>query len=152
MKEMLISTKGRYAVRMLLDIATHQGDGYVPMKDIAARQQISKKYLETFTAQLAAADILGIRRGKTGGYRLLCDPADIALLDVVRATEGPLHAVACLECEPNRCSRAGFCMSLPAWKGLETVVTDYLRNVTLQQLIDQAAPQPENIEDYPCGG
>ena len=62
MKEMLISTKGRYAVRMLLDIATHQGDGYVSMKDIAARQQISKKYLETFTAQLAAADILGIRR------------------------------------------------------------------------------------------
>ena len=109
---MLISTKGRYAVRMLLDIAIHQGDGYVPMKDIAARQQISKKYLETFTAQLASADILGIRRGKTGGYRLLRDPADIVLLDVIRATEGPLHAVACLECEPNRCSRAGFCMSL----------------------------------------
>lgn len=152
MKGMLISTKGRYAVRMLLDIATHQGDGYVPMKDIAARQQISKKYLETFTAQLAAADILGIRRGKTGGYRLLRNPADIALLDVIRATEGPLHAVACLECEPNRCSRAGFCMSLPAWKGLEEVVTDYLRSVTLQQLIDQAAPQPENIEDFPCGG
>ena len=152
MKGMLISTKGRYAVRMLLDIAIHQGDGYVPMKDIAARQQISKKYMETFTAQLAAADILGIRRGKTGGYRLLRDPADIVLLDVIRATEEPLHAVACLECETNRCSRAGFCMSLPAWKGLETVVTDYLRNVTLQQMIDQAAPQPENIGDYPCGG
>lgn len=152
MKEMLISTKGRYAVRMLLDIATHQGDGYVAMKDIAARQQISKKYLETFTAQLAAADILGIRRGKTGGYRLLRDPEDIALLDVIRAAEGSLHAVACLECEPNRCSRAGFCMSLPAWKGLEEVVTDYLRSVSLQQLIDQAAPQPENIWDYPCGG
>ena len=148
---MLISTKGRYAVRMLLDIAIHQGDGYVPMKNIAARQQISKKYLETFTAQLASADILGIRRGKTGGYRLLRDPADIVLLDVIRATEGPLHAVACLECEPNRCSRAGFCMSLPAWKGLEDVVTDYLRTVTLQQLLDQAVPQPENIEDYPCG-
>lgn len=147
---MLISTKGRYAVRMLLDIATHQGDGYVSMKDIAARQQISKKYLETFTAQLASADILGIRRGKTGGYRLLRDPAEIVLLDVILATEGPLHAVACLECEPNRCSRAWFCMSLPAWKGLEEVVTNYLRSVTLQQLIDQAAPQPENIEDYPC--
>ena len=139
---MLITTKGRYAVRMLLDIATHQGDGYVSMKENAARQQISKKYLETFTAELAAANVLGIRRGKTGGYRLLRDPADISLLDVIRATEGPLHAVACLECEPNRCSRAGFCMSLPAWKGLEEVVTDYLRSVTLQQLIDQAAPSP----------
>ena len=150
MRGMLVSTKGRYALRMLLDIAMHQGDGYVPMKDIAARQQISKKYLETFTAQLAAADILGIRRGKTGGYRLRRDPADIVLLDVIRATEGPLHAVACLECAPNRCARAGFCMSLPAWKGLEEVVTDYLRSVTLQQLIDQAPPQPENIEDYHC--
>ena len=148
---MLISTKGRYAVRMLLDIAIHQGDGYVSMKDIAARQQISKKYLETFTAQLAAADILGIRRGKTGGYRLLRDPAEIVLLDVIRAAEGPLHAVACLECEPNRCSRTGFCMSLPAWKGLEDAVTDYLSSVTLRQLIDQAPQQPENIEDYPCG-
>ena len=148
---MLISTKGRYAVRMLLDIAIHQGDGYVSMKDIAARQQISKKYLETFTAQLAAADILGIRRGKMGGYRLLRDPAEIVLLDVIRAAEGPLHAVACLECEPNRCSRAGFCMSLPAWKGLEDAVTDYLSSVTLRQLIDQAPQQPENIEDYPCG-
>ena len=148
---MLITTKGRYAVRMLLDIATHQGDGYVSMKEIAARQQISKKYLETFTAQLAAANVLGIRRGKTGGYRLLRAPADITLLEVIRATEGPLHAVACLECEPNRCSRAGFCMSIPAWRGLEEVVTDYLRTVTLQQLIDQAAPQPENLEDYPCG-
>ena len=148
---MLISTKGRYAVRMLLDIAIHQGDGYVAMKDIAARQQISKKYLETFTAQLASADILGIRRGKSGGYRLLRDPSHIVLLDVIEAVEGSLHAVACLECEPNRCSRAGFCMSLPAWKGLEDVVTGYLNTVTLQQLIDQAVPQPENIEDYPCG-
>ena len=151
MREMLISTKGRYALRMLLDIAMHQGDGYVPMKDIAARQQISKKYLETFTAQLAAADILGIRRGKTGGYRLRRDPADIVLMDVIRATEGPLHAVACLECTPNRCARAGFCISLPAWKGLEDVVTAYLSSVSLQQLIDQAASQPENMEDYPCG-
>ena len=107
MNEMLISTKGRYALRMLLDIATHQGDGYVAMKDIAARQQISKKYLETFTAPLAAANILGIRRGKSGGYRLLRDPAEVTLLDVIWAAEGPLHAVACLECAPNRCPPGG---------------------------------------------
>lgn len=140
---MLVSTRGRYAVRMLLDIVIHQGENYVPMKDVAARQQISKKYLETFTAQLAKAGILGIRHGKSGGYRLLRDPAHITLLDVITAVEGSLHTVACLECNPNRCARAEFCMSLPAWKGLENVVSDYLQSVTLQQLIDQADPQRE---------
>jgi len=148
---MLISTKGRYAVRMLLDIAVNQKDGYVAMKDIALRQQISKKYLETFTSQLAAAEVISIRRGKTGGYRLMRSPAEISLMDVIRATEGPLHAVECLECEPNRCARAGFCMSLPGWKGLENVVTGYLNSTTLQQLIDQAPVQPDNTCDFPCG-
>ncbi|MDO5143189.1 MAG: Rrf2 family transcriptional regulator [bacterium] len=148
---MLVSTRGRYATRMLLDIAIHQGDGYVSMKEVAERQRISKKYMETFTAQLAAAGILGIRRGKNGGYRLLMEPSMVTLYDIVHAAEGPVHAVACLECEPNRCARAGFCMTLPAWAGLEKVVWDYMRSVTLQQLIDQAAAQPENIGDYPCG-
>ncbi len=148
---MLVSTKGRYAVRMLLDIAMNQGDGYVSMKDVAARQQISKKYMETFTAQLASAGILGIRRGKTGGYRLLKAPSEVTLLEILRLTEGSLHAVACLECDPNTCKRAPFCVTLPAWAGLEKAVHDYLNSVTLRQLIDQAGPQPENLQDYPCG-
>ena len=133
---MLISTKGRYASRMLVDIAMHQGeDGYIPMKDVAARQQISKKYMEAFTAPLTSAGILGIRRGKTG----------------VSLIEGPLHAVACLERPVNECARCGFCITLPAWEGLEKVVHDYLESVSLQDLIDQAKPQPSNLEDYPCG-
>ena len=148
---MLISTKGRYATRMLLDIATHQGDGYVPMKDVAMRQQISKKYMETFTAHLSSAGILGIKRGKEGGYRLLLAPSEVTLMDILRSVEDSLHAVACLECTPNRCARAPFCMSLPAWEGLDRVVQEYLSSVTLQQLIDQAAPQPENISEYSCG-
>ena len=148
---MLVSTKGRYAVRMLVDIAMNQGDGYVSMKDVALRQQISKKYMETFTAQLASAGILGIRRGKTGGYRLLKSPAEITLMDVLRLTEGSMHAVACLECHPNTCKRAAFCVTLPAWAGLEKAVNDYLTSVTLQQLIDLAGPQPENLQDFPCG-
>lgn len=148
---MLVSTKGRYATRMLLDIATHQGDGYVPMREIAARQQISKKYMESFTAQLAAAGILGIRHGKAGGYRLLRSPADVTLADILRLTEGSMNAVACLECTPNRCKRSGFCMTLPAWVGLEKAVQDYLGSVTLQMLIDRSVPQPENLQDYPCG-
>ena len=144
---MLISTKGRYAVRMLLDIAMNQGDDYVAMKDVARRQQISKKYMETFTARLASAGILGIRRGKNGGYRLLKAPSEVTLLDVLRLTEGPIHAVACLECSPNTCARAPFCATLPAWAGLEKVVTDYLSSVTLQQLIGQAGPQPDDMRD-----
>ena len=149
---MLVSTKGRYATRLLLDIALNQGDGYVSMKDVAQRQQISKKYMETFTSQLAAAGIVGVRRGKTGGYRLLKEPSEITVLDIIQATEGLPHAVACLECSPNRCSRASFCMSLPLWDGLEKVVTDYLSSVTLESLIQQAPEQPENVEEYPCNG
>ena len=149
---MLISTKGRYASRMLVDIAMHQGeDGYISMKDVAARQQISKKYMEAFTAPLTSAGILGIRRGKTGGYRLLVPPAKITLWRLVSLIEGPLHAVACLERPVNECARCGFCITLPAWERLEKVVHDYLESVSLQDLIDQAKPQPSNLEDYPCG-
>ena len=148
---MLISTKGRYATRMLLDIAMHQGNGYVPMKDVALRQQISKKYMETFTAHLSYAGILGIKRGKEGGYRLLLTPSEVTLMDILRCVEDSLHAVVCLECTPNRCARAPFCMSLPAWDGLDRVVQEYLSSVTLAQLIEQAKPQPDNLSDYPCG-
>ncbi len=149
---MLISTKGRYASRMLADIAMHQGEsGYVPMKDVAARQQISKKYMEAFTAPLAAAGILGIRRGKNGGYRLTVPPETITLWRIVSLIEGPMHAAACLERPVNECARCGFCITLPAWEGLEKVVRDYLESVSLQQLIDRAKPQPSNLEDYPCG-
>ena len=149
---MLISTKGRYASRMLVDIAMHQGDnGYVSMKDVAARQQISKKYMEAFTAPLASAGILGIRRGKNGGYRLLLPPGKITLWQIVNLIEGPLHAVACLENPVNECARCGYCITLPAWEGLEKVVRDYLESVSLQQLIDQAKPQPPSPESFPCG-
>jgi len=149
---MLISTKGRYASRMLADIAMHQGDDeYVSMKDVAARQQISKKYLEAFTAPLASAGILGVRRGKTGGYRVLVPADEITLWRIVSLIEGPLHAVACLERSVNACARCDFCITLPAWEGLEKVVRGYLESVSLQDLIDQAKPQPSNLEKYSCG-
>ena len=149
---MLISTKGRYASRMLADIAMHQGsEGYVSMKDVAARQQISKKYMEAFTVPFASAGILGIRRGKSGGYRLLIQPDQITLWQIICLVEGPLHAVACLERPANECARCGFCITLPAWEGLEKTVHEYLDSVTLQQLIDQAKTQPSDPENYPCG-
>lgn len=140
---MLISTKGRYATRMLLDIAQHQENGYVSMKHIAERQSISKKYLEQFTAQLAKAGLLDIKRGNQGGYRLLKEPAEISLKEILSLTEGSLHAVACLEHTPNRCERCSFCPTLPAWAGLDRVVDDYLSSVTLQTLLDQSAAQAD---------
>ena len=140
----MISTKVRYATRMLLDIAQNQKDGYVTMKSVAERQGISKKYLEQFTAQLAKAGLLDIRRGNQGGYRLLRDPADITLADVLSLTEGSLHTVACLEHTPNRCEKCNSCITLSAWAGLDKVVHDYLSSVTLQSLLDQAAPQAKD--------
>lgn len=135
---MLVSTKGRYATRMLLDIAQNQGDGYVSMKSIAERQGISKKYLEQFTAQLAKAGILDIRRGNQGGYRLMRSPGEITLKDILDLTEGSLCAVSCLEHDQNPCEKCDSCMTLPAWKGLNRVVNEYLSSVTLQNLLDQA--------------
>ena len=135
---MLISTKGRYATRMLLDIALHQGDGYVTMKRIAERQAISKKYLEQFTAQLSRAGILDIRRGPQGGYRLLLPPDRITLADVLRLTEDSLAPVSCLEACADTCPRATQCRTLPLWQGLAKVINDYLDNVTLADLIRDA--------------
>ncbi|MBR4458654.1 MAG: Rrf2 family transcriptional regulator [Clostridia bacterium] len=148
---MLISTRGRYVTRMLADIAMHQGSGYVPMKDVAARQQISKKYIEAMTAPLAEAGILGIRRGHGGGYRLLVPPEEVTLWRIACLTEASMHAVACLESPVNTCARCDFCITLPAWEGLEKAVRDYLESVTLGQLIAQAKPQPETPEAFPCG-
>ena len=135
---MLISTKGRYATRMLLDIAQNQGDSYVSMKSIAERQGISKKYLEQFTAQLAKAGLIDIRRGNQGGYRLMRRPSDITLFEILNLTEGSLCAVSCLEHSPNQCEKCDSCMTLPAWSGLNDVVHSYLSSVTLKDLLDQA--------------
>ena len=149
---MLISTKGRYATRMLLDIAQHQGDGYVSMKRIAERQGVSKKYLEQFTAQLAGAGLLDVRRGKQGGYRLARAPEEVTLADILSLKESSMHAVACLERVPNRCARCETCITLPAWEGLDRVVQGYLSSVTLQSLLDQAKLQPEDAPAAPeCG-
>ena len=136
---MLVSTKGRYATHMLLDIAQNQRDGYVSMKSIAEQQGISKKYLEQFTAQLAKAGLLDIRRGNQGGYRLMRAPSEITLHEILSLTEGSLCPVSCLEHTPNRCEKCNSCMTLPAWSGLNDVVQNYLSSVTLQSLLDQAA-------------
>lgn len=134
---MKISTKGRYALRMMLDLATHQGDGYVALKDIAQRQEISKKYLEQIVPMLSKSDILRTTRGYQGGYRLARRPEDYTARDILRLTEGSLAPVACLDCEVNTCPRSANCPTLPLWQGLDRVIEDYLAGVTLQDLIDR---------------
>ena len=134
---MKISTKGRYALRMMLDLAAHQGDGYVALKDIAQRQEISKKYLEQIVPMLGKSDILRTTRGYQGGYRLARRPEDYTARDILRLTEGSLAPVACLDCEVNTCPRSANCPTLPLWQGMDRVIEDYLAGVTLQDLIDR---------------
>ena len=110
---MLISTKGRYALRMLVDLAEHQNDGYVALKDIAKRQGISKKYLEQIVPLLNKSDILRTNRGFNGGYRLAKSPDKYTVGDILRITEGSLSPVACLENDPIQCQRSSQCVTLP---------------------------------------
>lgn len=133
---MKISTKGRYALRMLLDLAEHQGDGYIALKDIAQRQEISKKYLEQIVPILNRAEILKTNRGFQGGYRLARSPDKMTAGDILRATEGNLAPVACLDGDEIECPRSEHCPTLPLWQGLNKVINEYLDSVTLQDLID----------------
>lgn len=134
---MKISTKGRYALRMLLDLAQNQGDGFVSLKDIAARQEISKKYLEQIVAMLNRPEILRTNRGYQGGYRLAKDANQYTVGDVLRITEGSLAPVACLESGMVQCDKSETCLTLPVWSGLNKVINEYLDSITLQDIIDR---------------
>ena len=134
---MKISTKGRYALRMMLDLAVNQGSGYIALRDIAERQDISKKYLEQIIPILNQSNILQTSRGYQGGYRLARTPDQYTVGEILRITEGGLSPVACLEQHPNQCARCGECMTLPVWQGLENVINQYLDGITLQDILDQ---------------
>jgi Rrf2 family protein len=132
-----ISTKGRYALRMMIDLAQNQGDGYVSLKDIANRQEISKKYLEQIVAILNKPDILRTNRGYQGGYRLAKKANEYTVGDILRLTEGGIAPVSCLENSPIICDRADTCVTLPVWKGLYRVISEYVDSITLQDIIDK---------------
>ena len=134
---MMISTRGRYALRILLDIAEHQGDGYVPLKDSAERQEISKKYLEQIIIIPGVSKMLVSKGGKCGGYRLAKAPKDYTVGAVLRAAEGSLCPVSCLEENHAVCARSEECCVLPVWKGLDKVINEYLDGITLQDVLDQ---------------
>ena len=134
---MKISTKGRYALRMMIDLAQNQGDGYVSLKDIANSQEISKKYLEQIVAILNKPDVLRTNRGYQGGYRLAKNANEYTVGDILRLTEGGLAPVSCLDNSPILCDRAEDCITLPIWKGLYKVISEYLDSITLQDIIDK---------------
>ena len=134
---MMISTKGRYALRILIDIAENQGDAYVPLKESADRQEISEKYLESIVNTLVRSGFVEGLRGKGGGYRLTRLPEQIVVYDVLTAMEGTLVPVACLEEGSRICPRMSVCQTLPMWSGLSDLVTEYLRRFTVKDLMKQ---------------
>lgn len=134
---MKISTKGRYALRFMLDLADH-GDGrYVPLKEISGRQGISLKYLEQIVAQFGKLGMLESVRGPQGGYRLARAPREYTIGEILRYAEGDLAPVACLEQAVNTCPRQAECATLPFWQGLYQVINDYVESVTLEDLLEQ---------------
>lgn len=141
---MKISTKGRYALRVMLDIAMHDDGKFIPLKDIAKRQELTVKYLEQIIALLNKADLLQSLRGNAGGYRLTKHPDEYVVGDILRITEGDLAPVVCLKKVNNFCSRSNECITLPFWQGLDKVINEYVDSITLQDLIDQANNQINN--------
>ena len=134
---MKISTKGRYALRMMLDMAQHQKNGPVALKDIAERQNVSKKYLEQIALVLSQAGVLQGPRGHQGGYRLIAEPKECTVYDILVSVEGSMHPVACLDHSPNDCERCNGCETLYVWQGLDTVIQNYLKGITLQDVLDR---------------
>lgn len=143
---MKISTKGRYALRMLIDLAEHKNEGYIALKDIAKRQEISKKYLEQIVPLLNKSDILQTNRGFQGGYMLVHSPDKYTVGDILRITEGTLSPVTCLDTDINNCNRNEYCMTLAVWNGLSKVIAEYLDGITLQDILDKNREQ--FINDY----
>lgn len=133
---MKISTKGRYALRMMIDISEHQADGYVALKDIAARQEISKKYLEQIALHLSQCGMLRAVRGYQGGYMLARPRENYTVAEILAAVEGTLAPVNCLESPANSCPRQQECKTLPLWRELERIIMDYLKSVTLADVAD----------------
>lgn len=132
---MLISTKGRYALRVMIDLAEHQADGFIPLKVIAQRQGISEKYLENIIKLLVKDKLLTGIRGKGGGYRLEKAPEEYTVGSILRITEDSMAPVACLEPGADVCTRAAGCRTLPMWRGLDKLIRDYFENITLADLM-----------------
>lgn len=133
---MMISTRGRYALRVMIDLAEHNDGGYTAMKEVAERQEISLKYLEKILPMLVSAKLIEGVHGKGGGYRLTRTPDKYPVGEILRLTEGGLAPVACLEFSAEPCERTQDCKTLPMWNKLNSIINDYLDSVTIADLMN----------------
>lgn len=135
----MISTRGRYALRVMIDIAEHSGGDFVPMKEVAARQEISLKYVEHIMPLLTKENLVEGQHGKGGGYRLCRPPEDYSVGEILRATEGGLAPVACLECGAKPCSRAAECRTLPMWQKYYAMTNEFFDGISVADLMKNEA-------------
>lgn len=133
---MKISTRGRYSLRLMIDLAQHYNEGFIALKDISARQNISKKYLEQIIPFLNRSSLLNASKGHMGGYRLARHPSRITAREILESAEGSLAPVSCMDNDPNLCENCKECLTLPIYKGLYDIIIQYLDNITLQDVID----------------
>ena len=134
---MKVSTKGRYALRMMLDLAVHDTGEYISLKDISERQGVTVKYLEQIVTALTRSGMVRSQRGNNGGYRLSRRPSEYTAGEILRVMEGSLSPVACVE-DSGRCERSEDCAVMPFWNNFAKVINEYVDSVTLQDLKDQA--------------
>ena len=130
----MISTRGRYSIRILLDLAQHRSDAYIPMREVAARQEISLKYIEKMMPVLREGGLVESTHGIGGGYRLSRAPEDVTLWDILSLAEGDMAPVACLQQDAQVCERAAECRTLPVWEGYFRLTKDYFTGITLADL------------------
>lgn len=134
----MVSTKGRYALRTMIDIARNSNGNYVPLKDISKREDISMKYLEQVVSMLVRANLLIGLRGSKGGYKLIKDPKYISTLEILEAMEGSMAPIQCLKDEQNKCVRCGVCTTVDFWRDFDKTIKDYLESVSLYKLVQDA--------------
>ena len=134
---MIVSTRGRYALRVMVDLAEQRKEGYVPLKDVVSRQDLSLKYLETIMTMLSKAGLVEAVHGKGGGYRLSRNPEEYTVGDILRVTEKTVVPASCSECIGDSCDRKESCRTLPFWKEFNSVVSDCLEGTTLKDLMKE---------------
>jgi len=141
---MKVSTRGRYALRLMIDLAKQPPDQNITLRDVSERQGISVKYLEQIVSPLCRAGLLKSIRGAQGGYRLARNPENYTAGEILRTIEGNLAPVACLEDEINQCSRCNICPTVAFWEGLDALIQNYVNSITLQQLASTSCPSDRN--------
>ena len=145
----MISTRGRYAIRVLLDLAEHDNGGYIPLKDVASRQEISKKYLEIIVKDLVSGGLITGASGKGGGYKLCRRPEEYPIGEILERMEGPLSPVACLSDGAAPCPRASACETLPLWAEYDRLTHDFFYGKRLSDLMSKAGERETEKTEWP---